>query len=49
MRSDADEEENICGCVLDSLGFPDAIKVSAKVLRREDTHSNTSFDGGVVS
>jgi hypothetical protein len=34
-RSDGDECENIVDCVLDALGYPDGLTVTAKVLRRE--------------
>ncbi len=33
--SDPDEIENICNCVLDGMGFPQAVKVTAKVISRE--------------
>jgi len=32
---DAEAADNVCDLILDALGFPDGVKVSAKVLRRE--------------
>lgn len=35
-NSDEAEVENIVDCVMDSLGYPDKVIVTAKVLRRGD-------------
>jgi hypothetical protein len=34
--TDAEEEDNLVSCILDALGFPESVKVTAKLLRREE-------------
>ncbi len=41
-RSDADEEENIADCILDALGYPEGLTVTAKVLHRRGAAQNTA-------
>ena len=36
-RSDADEEDNVAECILEALGYPETVKVTAKVIRRESS------------
>lgn len=33
--SDSDEEENICECVKDALGYPERLTITARVIRRQ--------------